>query len=347
MKILYIGRATGTSLSRQDALRQLGHDIVSIDPYETHRIVAKDFHVTERRIYQWAFKTGNMFLGNVVRRYVLERASHTGIDLVHVDNGELVSSELVDDLRTFRSPVVIYNQDNPFSPRDGLRWRSFLPTIPLYDLYVSPRASDERHAFARGARDFLRIYFSADRKMHRPIRMTAKEADTFASDVAFVGTWMPERGPIVRRLLDLEVPLTIYGPRWDRDPNYKRFRSHVRLDTLSPADYTRAIAGSKIALGLLSKGNRDLHTTRSLEIPAIGTLLCAQRTVEHAEMYVDRVEAILWSSLEECAEQCTSLLNNERLRKSIAEAGRLRFLESGRYYEDAERSILDYLARRA
>ena len=41
-----------------------------------------------------------------------------------------------------------------------------------------------------------------------------------------------------------------------------------------------------LCLGLLSKGNRDLQTTRSLENPYAGGPLCAQRTSERLALYV-------------------------------------------------------------
>ena len=62
-------------------------------------------------------------------------------------------------------------------------------------------------------------------------------------------------------------------------------------------DYLKAIQLAKVSLGLLSKGNRDLHTTRTFEIPYCGGLLCAERTSEHLQLYQEDVEAVYWSDV--------------------------------------------------
>ena len=86
-------------------------------------------------------------------------------------------------------------------------------------------------------------------------------------------------------------------------------------------------------LGLLSKGNRDHVTTRSFEVPALGTLLCAERTDEHLELYKDREEAVFWRDAKECAEQCKALLANDSLREAIAKAGHERCLRNAHFNE--------------
>jgi len=94
-------------------------------------------------------------------------------------------------------------------------------------------------------------------------------------------------------------------------------------------EYRILVQCAKVCLGLVSKQNRDLHTTRSLEIPSIGSVLCAERTAEHSLMYEEGVEAEYWSSAQECAEKCWKLLFDDGARKVMAERGRRKFLASG------------------
>ena len=95
----------------------------------------------------------------------------------------------------------------------------------------------------------------------------------------------------------------------------------------------KAIQCSRVNLGLLSKENRDLHTTRSMEIPAIGGLLCAERTSEHLGMYDEGREALFWSDAQECAEMCRIALDDPDMRRAIASAGHRRLLKNGHYNE--------------
>ncbi len=174
---------------------------------------------------------------------------------------------------------------------------------------------------------------AADEVVHRPIELNAEDLRRFSCKVAFIGTWMPERGPFLMRLVERGVPLRIYGRRWNKAPEYTKLRPNIVLGNLEGADYVKAVSGASIAIGLLSKGNEDLHTTRSFEIPAIGTLFCAERTRDHLEMYKDGEEAIFFDSPDECADLCMSLLQQPDRIAKIAEAGRKRVLQNGDFNE--------------
>ncbi len=109
--------------------------------------------------------------------------------------------------------------------------------------------------------------------------------------------------------------------------------------------YAAAIQSSKVCLGLLSKGNRDLHTQRSLEIPALGGLLCAERTIEHLTLYDEGREAVFWQDAEECAAHCHRLLADESLRREIARRGHERAQRNNHYNEPMLTTVIERAIR--
>ena len=175
-----------------------------------------------------------------------------------------------------------------------------------------------------GARRVLRVFMSSDEVTHAPRALTDEDMVRWGTDVLFLGTWFPERGPFLLRLLSLGVPLTIRGSNWSKAPEWTQLKPAWKGGPVIGDDYARAIQCAKVNIGMLSKGNRDLHTTRSLEIPALGGLLCAERTSEHLAMYVEGEEALFWDDAEECAAQCMRALGNEQERRKIAAAGQKR-----------------------
>jgi hypothetical protein len=182
---------------------------------------------------------------------------------------------------------------------------------------------------------------SYDEVEHRPLNSGEKLEEQFRSAVVFVGTWMPERGPFLKELLDLKIPLAIWGDRWQKSPEWPILKKVWRGHGVHGRDYVKAISGAKVCLGLLSKGNRDLHTQRSVEAPYAGALLCAERTSEHLAMYREGEEAVFWSSAEECAQKCRELLVDSALREKIRAAGmkRVRYLKLGN--QDVIQKILE------
>jgi hypothetical protein len=321
--ILYLGRASGTSGQRLAALGRMGHTVTLVDPY--------DALPANRFARAWAYRTGNLGLDGRVHDAIERAIGNARFDLALVDNGELVSPRSVATIRAAAGRVAVFNQDNPFSDRDGGRWRRFLAALSDYDLYVTPRESNMDEGRRAGARNVLRVWFSADEVAHRPPTLTPEDRARYGCDVAFVGTWMPERGPLMRTLIDRGVPLRIYGARWRKDPDFDHLAPFIREGELKGEDYAKAIACAKVSLALLSKGNRDLHTTRSIEIPAIGGLLCGERTSEHAQLYTEGHEAEFWGTSEECAAKCKNLLADNAIRAQIALAGHARCMANNHF----------------
>jgi len=181
---------------------------------------------------------------------------------------------------------------------------------------------------------------SADEVAHCPRVLGPNERQLYASDVAFVGTWMPERGPFMAELIRLGVPLSIWGDRWHKAREWPILKPHWRGPGLYDERYANMILSAKVVLGLVSKGNRVLHTTRSMEIPALGSVLCGERTSEHLSLYDDGVDAVFWNTPEECAAACSRLLADDAYRQSVARRGRARLQRNGHYNEQVLAAIL-------
>jgi hypothetical protein len=186
------------------------------------------------------------------------------------------------------------------------------------------RNENVAEAYALGAVDVLRVYRSADEVSHAPRKLSEIDHKAWDAEVLFLGTWFPERGPFLLDLIKRGVPLTIRGSGWQKAPEWPELKAYWMGGSITGDDYAKAIQCAKVNLGMVSKENRDLHTTRSLEIPALGGLLCAERTFEHTQMYEEGKEALFWDNSEECALICQSILADEIRLQAISKAGKQR-----------------------
>jgi spore maturation protein CgeB len=333
VNILYLGVMRGTSLDRALALRRLGHEVEHVDP---RGLLPRTVWVDR---VMWHL--GGDWLTSWILRGLRARLAGKHYDLCYVDAGHLIAPRILELLRQHTAIIVNYNIDDPLGPRDGARNRAYRRCVPLYDLCVVMREVNVGEARALGARNVMRVYMSADEVSHAPRKLTAQDIKTWSSEVLFLGTWMPERGPLLLELIKQGIPVTIRGSNWTKAPEWDALRPYWKGGALLGDDYAKAIQCAKVNIGLLSVMNRDLHTTRSLEIPALGSLLCAQRTSEHLAMYREGTEALFWSDPEECAAMCRKALENKELRESIARAGHARVRRNGHYNEPVLREILD------
>jgi hypothetical protein len=336
VNILYLGSMSGTSLDRAAALRRLGYTLEHIDP----RALLPRTVWVDRLLW----RLGGDWFTPWILRGLQQQLAGKRYSLCYVDAGHLIAPGTLGLLRQHAPIVVNYNIDDPLGPRDGARNRAYRRCVPLYDLCVVMREVNVAEARALGARNVIRVYMSADEVSHAPRKLSADDLQAWSSEVLFLGTWFPERGPFLLELIKRGVPLTIRGANWAKAPEWDALRGYWKGGALQGDDYAKAIQCAKVNLGLLSVMNRDLHTTRSLEIPALGGLLCAERTSEHVAMYREGADALFWSDPEECAAMCRKALENRDLRESIARAGHARIRRNGHYNETVLKSILDVVA---
>jgi hypothetical protein len=332
--VLYVGddSPATTSLHRAQALERIGCRVVTINPAA--------YVPSGRLLTPLHYRTGFGLVRRRVARAVLAEVGDRKFDVAWVNGGMQVGPDLVRKLHDFAGVVVNYNNDDPTGGRDGRAWNSYLAALPEYDLVVVVRDPNVGEVGSRGARAVHRVFMSYDNVAHAPRTLTPEDESRWRSEVLFVGTWMPERGPFLSRLVEAGIPLTIIGSRWQHAPEWPQLKAYWRGDHINGDDYAMAIQCAKVCLGLLSKGNRDEHTQRSLEVPALGGLLCGERTPEHQALYQDGVEAVLWDDADECAEVCAGLLADEPRRRAIAAAGHTRALRLKLSNEDVVADIL-------
>jgi len=337
LHILYLGQSCGTSLDRANALRRLGHKIHLIDP---HAFLPHN-GLSGRIVTKWVYELGGNVFESYIQNKILRIIKGQSFNLIWVNSGELFGQATIRSLKAFSPCILNYNNDDPFGIYGITRFALYRRAIPEYDMLVVLRSSNVNEAIELNARKIYRVIFAADEINHKPLILTNQDRIKWNSSVVFIGTWMPERGPFLSRLIELGIPLKIYGARWHKAPEWAALKAAWAGPELIGTEYVKAIQCAKICIGMLSKGNRDLHTTRSAEIPYIGSVLCAERTSEHESLYTENKEAVFWNSPEECAERCFWLLKNPDLLKSISKFGRQRCIENGMLNEVVTQRVLD------
>lgn len=323
-------------MHRADALRRIGHEVIHLNPRNTiprHRL-AMSLNI----------RTGFQIWQPLIYRDLLRQVGTRKYDMVWLDTGAEIGPQICRALtKEGRLPLINYNHDDPFSPRDGLKWLQYKRSIKLYDLAVVVRAENVDEARRAGARKVIKVIRPYDPVHHARRTVSQSERMKWTSKVVFVGSWWPERGPFMKELMRLGVPLSIWGGGWKKAPEFHDIQRAWRgAEALGP-DYVLAIQCADIAIGLLSKGNRDLHTQRSTEIPYIGTAFCAERTSEHDALYEDGKEALFFDSPAECARLCHMALSAPARLAAIAASGHQRVLSHGLSNDMVLRTVLSSL----
>jgi hypothetical protein len=341
LNILYLGdsKPHSTSFHRASALQRLGHSVSIFDPY-----AAISSSLEGRITGAIHYRSGYRFLQPKVRKWlkhIIQAIPAT--DLIWVNSGELFGPACLKVIKSLGKPVILYNNDDPTGGRDGRRFDSLLRSVKYYDLCLVLRNINIQEYKGLGAKNVMRVNMSYDEVVHKPFEDIDQIAEQFRSSVAFIGTWMryENRDKFLLQLIEQGVPVSIWGGRWQKSPLWAKLKPYYKGSALGGRDYVAGLQGARICIGMLSKGNRDLHTRRSVEVPYIGGLFCAERTSEHMEMYKEGVEAVFWNSADECARICKELLADEQKRELIRQAGMRRVRELKVGNEDIARQALE------
>jgi spore maturation protein CgeB len=344
MHILYIANAPDGSTSRHrlDALLRCGY---SVTYNEATHPVRK--YVSSKFLSKFHFLTGYKFLTRKISYHLIKyiQSLETKPDLVWINGGEFINRNTLDYIRSIGIRIILYNNDDPTGSRDGNRFQLLKSTIPLYDLCVVCRNINVNEFLSLGAQRVERVYMGYDEVAHMPMEKDEYLSANFKSEVSFIGTWMKyeNREILLRKIHDTGIKLKIWGGRWEFCKDRELVRECWQGTSLSGRSYVHAICGAKVCLGLLSKGNRDQHTQRSMEIPFAGGVLCAEYTDEHAFLYKNGVEALLWRDDDECLFQCRQLISLPSLNQNIRLAGMQRVRNLGVGNEQMCRQVIEVM----
>lgn len=335
LRFVYAGMlsAGDTCEMRRRALEQLGHQTVPVNLYSV-----LDAYARWHRRAQWRLRGGPM-----ITHYneAIRSAARPGMTAAWIDKGLFVTRDTLLSLRRRGLRwLVHYSPDNYALAQNTSR--HLQRALAEYDMVVTTKPDAVDLLSRQGARRVLLSHNAFDPLLHRPVALTAAERTRFGADVVFVGRWEPDRERLLDRVAAAGTDLAIWGPGWDRS-THPRVRRCYRGNQAMAGDYTKAICGARIALGLLSDIAGDTITQRSIEIPACGTLMLAPRTVAHAEAFDEGVEADFFSSEGELVDKIRWYLEDTERRHAVAAAGRRRCVNGGYSYAERQRAIVDAL----
>lgn len=210
----------------------------------------------------------------------------------------------------------------------------FRMSVPFFDIIFTTKTyncnSEELPSLgAKRVEIFKNCY---DPTLHKAV----DPCEEYESGVSFIGTFEKERAELCLFLAQNGISVRVWGNGWNA---YKNRSGNLIIEdqALYNHEFVKALCSSKINLCFLRKINRDLQTSRSVEIPACGAFMLAERTNEHLELFEENSEAAFFdvNNPDELLDKVRYYLMNNIERERIAKAGRDRSLKSG-YSHDEE-----------
>lgn len=337
MKILSIGRfsadgISNTCLHRNWALHKLA-DVDEVDSTLRYGII---FRIINRLFVK--YKLNIHFPCAKLNKEICHKVSNNNYDVVWIDKGIFVSAETLSYIKlNSKSTIIGYSPDNMVERHN--QSQDFLDSLPFYDYYVTTKSYIVEDLKQMGAKNVIFVNNAYEPTFHHPYEISEDDKLRLGGKVGFIGMWEKERCDSIIYLAQHGVHVRVWGAgKW---LEYKGKYDNLQVEdtALFSEDYNKALSAFDISLCFLRKMNSDLQTTRTMEIPACKSLLMAERTIEHEQLFKDGEEAAFFSSNEELLEKCEFYLNHKEECKRVSYNGYKRCVSAGYSNEEMVKNV--------
>jgi spore maturation protein CgeB len=345
LRILIAEHRYGNTESRAIGAVKAGCDVRWVEPFWTDGLDPISARL------QFRARTGPAIAGWNTR--LLEIAKSFKPEVLWVESPLFVFPETYEELkRRWGTTLVCAYSDDPRDPKKISR--HFEKSKLLFDLIFVTKDQLAQEFLTQGVRAVAKFWKGYDPRRIRPIAAASQKIDSDDPDVAFIGhpdivQGRSARQPVLEALATEFEGLRVFGKAWARREVSPRLKAKISPRQLDGDDYPAMLFRCKIALQIPSRLAQDTHSSRSVEIPACGTLMLAERTTDHQMLFEEDKEAVFFSSIEELVSKCHYYLNSESRRLRIAASGLNRCIKSG--YSNYERAremlaLVDRVRRR-
>jgi spore maturation protein CgeB len=342
MKILFIGDSSSYARARQRylAMEDLGYKvkIISSVRLETDLDPSYKPSLWERVRRKLGYPIDPVGLNQSL---ITEIANYQP-DLIWVEKANTIWRKTYQKIKSQfpKLKIVYYSEDDIYVPNN--RSAYLRKSLSLFDIVYTTKPRNLRELPGLGAKKVVCVYQAFDRNLHRPIDLSLEDREIWGADVGFVGTFERDRAEKMLFLAQNGIKVRIWGSHW-QSWQQKHPNLIVESKAVYNEDFIKVICSTRINLNFLRKMNRDLHTSRSLEIPAARGFMLAERTEEHQHLFTEGKEAEYFDSVEELLTKVKYYLTHEEERQKIAKAGRDRCLASGYSHHDRLQEMLEFL----
>lgn len=184
-------------------------------------------------------------------------------------------------------PVANFLTDDPWNRSHRAPW--FMEALHNYAHVFTPRHANEEELRAlRGPGVSWLPFAYAPEEHHAPRVVTPDDRRRWGHLVAFIGGADADRVAAVRALIQAGVPVGLWGGYWKEHPDLAPY-AHGHADE---EQCRRIVASAGVNLCLVRRANRDGHSMRSYELPAIGGCLVVEDTEDHRRLFCTPESAV-------------------------------------------------------
>lgn len=321
MKILFTGYhnpnfATITEYI-EDAIEYLGHECISFD--DRSFILSRRFHQLSQFLYRQDV--------NILNNRLQARIKKINPNILLVLGGDRVLPETIEFAKSLGVKTVLWTTDPPVN---------FVPVVRCamscdYVLCAGTEAMELLNQV--GIKNSYWLPFACDGLSHKKVDISGEERKVYSSDVAFVGSFYPNRFDVLSELADLD--LSIWGPGWEENmPKEHPLYECIKGGQTLPEEWLKIFSSSNIVIVSHYQDGKTLcyqASPKVYEAMACGATVLCDRQKDAQTLFVENEDIVFYDSASEIGHKVAELLTYPDWCKQIGNSAMAKVLESHTY----------------
>ena len=298
------------------AIEKLKHSLISFD--DRAFIIPGRIRKNVLFLQNWELNRLNKKLISLALRYKP--------DYCLVSGGYRILPDTIKKMRDLGIKTVLWTVDIP------LNFQPIVNAAPYYDFVFYGGTEAQELLIKAGAKNVHWLPFACEPELHRNIHVTSEEKENFGSDVAFVGSFYPNRRQILEKICDLKIK--IWGPGWDKLPPTSPLKKSVKDTKLKPEEWRKIFSSSKIILAIHYQDGKTLcyqASPKIYEALACKCFLLVDNQKDVRSLFEDGRHLVIFNDIKNLREKILYYLNHQEERKKIAEGGFREVLQKHTY----------------
>jgi spore maturation protein CgeB len=324
-----------------DTFKELGLVVSSFKWFTYFNKTNTKYYKSQNFVFNFFIKFQNKFLFgpliNKLNRDLIEKVNRFNPDIIFLYRPSHIQLRTIKAIKNNRY-ITSYHNDDPFNDYWFFQ-RHYLSIVKYMNINYVYREKNIRDLSNIKIKSQVLLPYPNISNIF-PIDCTEKKFD-----VIFIGHYEDDGrdNAIIKLINDKSISFMLYGTDWHKSKNYTYIQSKLGdIQPLYKEEYNAALNSSKIALCFFSKINNDTYTRRTFEIPASGTMLLSEYSIESANILEPNIEAVYFNSIEELVLQAKIYLADDNARIKIANNGRSQVIKNHLPLRRAEQILDNY-----
>ncbi|MBF0571574.1 MAG: glycosyltransferase [Candidatus Omnitrophica bacterium] len=328
MKVMLVGyhnpNFTNSMVYRDKAVEYLGHQLISFDD----RGFLLPGRVREAVVYlqEWDLQRLN--------REIIKCARLKHPDVCIVVGGHRVLPQTVSAIKNMGIPTALWTTDVPID------FENVLASALFYDklFCAGTEALDIFHA--KGASHASWLPFACDPNYHKPMDVYRKDREKYTRDIAFVGSYYPNRARTLEAIADFNIG--IWGPYWKKLSSDSRLKTKTVDIKMNYNQWVKIFNASKICIVVhYQDGKVPCHqiSPKIFEAMACGCFVLTDQQKDVDKLFKNKQHLVAFDNEDDLRENIKYYLTHDEERKRIAFNGYQEVILHHRY-QDRIKQIL-------